>query len=82
MIPSLSVETELVTVPLNGDTWTIEWLGDCGGILEGSALPGEGYSFIAAHNTLNDTEFGPFAMISSTLPDLYEANCMFCVITA
>ena len=28
-------------------------------------MPGEGYSFIAAHNTLNDTEYGPFAMLGT-----------------
>ena len=64
MIPSLDVDSELVTVPLNGDTWPVEWLGDRSGILDGSALPGNGFSMIAAHNTLNDTEFGPFAMLS------------------
>ena len=64
MIPALDVDSELVTVPLNGDTWPVEWLGERSGILDGSALPGKGFSMIAAHNTLNDTEFGPFAMLS------------------
>ena len=65
MIPSLNVEMELVTIPMNNNSWAVEWLGDRGGILEGSAMPGEGYSFIAAHNTLNDTEYGPFAMLGT-----------------
>lgn len=64
-IPSLDVETELVTVPLTGDAWPVEWLGDRAGVLEGSALPGKGISLVAAHNTLNDTEFGPFALLNS-----------------
>lgn len=63
MIPSRDVDTELVTVPLRDGSWAVEWLGSCGGILEGSALPGEGYSIVAAHNTLNDTEYGPFALL-------------------
>ena len=40
-------------------------LGTDGGILEGSALPGEGLSVIAGHNTLNDTDYGPFALLST-----------------
>ena len=31
--------------------------------LEGSALPGNGISVVAAHNTLNNSEYGPFAML-------------------
>lgn len=65
MIPSLGVDMELVTVPLNDSSWPVEWLEGRGGILENSALPGEGYSFVAAHNTLDDTKYGPFAMLGS-----------------
>ena len=32
---------------------------------EGSALPGEGAVILAAHNHLNDTESGPFALLAS-----------------
>ena len=45
-----------------------EWLGADAGILAGSALPGEGLSVIAAHNTLNDTAYGPFALLSTMEP--------------
>ena len=65
MIPSLDVDSELVTVPQSGDSWAVEWLGDRTGILEGSALPGEGLCAAAAHNTLNDEEFGPFALLGT-----------------
>ena len=65
MIPSLDVDSELVSVPLNGDSWAVEWLDDRAGVLEGSALPGEGFSIVAAHNTLNDTEYGPFALLGT-----------------
>ncbi len=43
----------------------MEWLGGYSGILEGSALHGEGIGLVAAHNTLNDTEIGPFAFLST-----------------
>ena len=33
-------------------------------MLSGSAMPGEGYTMVAAHNHLNTTEAGPFAMLS------------------
>ena len=74
-IPTLNLETELVTVPLMDDSWQVAWLGNRAGILEGSALPGEGYSFIAAHNTLNSEEYGPFALLSTmAINDLITVN--------
>ena len=33
--------------------------------MEGTALPGEGYSLIAGHNTLNESEYGPFVRLNS-----------------
>lgn len=75
MIPSLNVDMELVFIPRDNNSWAVEWLGDRGGILEGSALPGDGYSFVAAHNTLNDTEYGPFAMLGALeVNDLITIN--------
>ena len=65
MIPSLDVDSEMVRVPLADDTWPVEWLGDRAGLLSGTAFPGEGTSLVAAHNTLNDTDYGPFAMLYS-----------------
>lgn len=74
-IPTLNLETELVTVPLMDATWQVAWLGNHAGLLEGSALPGEGYSFIAAHNTLNSEDYGPFALLSTMEPnDLIIVN--------
>ena len=65
MIPSLDLDSELVSVPMDGNSWAVEWLDDRGGVLEGSALPGEGFSVVAAHNTLNDMEYGPFALLGT-----------------
>ena len=62
-IPRFGIETDLTIMPLNGNSWAAEWLGDRAGVMEGSSLPGEGISLIAGHNTLNDTEYGPFARL-------------------
>ena len=45
------------------DGYPVQDLGNDAGLLEGFALPGSGISVIAAHNTLNEEEFGPFASI-------------------
>ena len=65
MLPTLDREIGLVTMPREGNSWAAAWLGSDAGILEGSALPGEGLSVIAGHNTLNDTDYGPFALLST-----------------
>lgn len=62
-IPGLNVFSEIVTVPVTDEGYAVAWLGNDAGLLEGSALPGEGISVIAGHNTLNAEEFGPFAAI-------------------
>jgi LPXTG-site transpeptidase (sortase) family protein len=64
-IPTLELDMELVDVPLEDKTWRVEWLGESAGLLSGSSLPGEGLSIIAAHNTLNSTAYGPFALLST-----------------
>ena len=68
MLPTLDADIELATVPREGNTWAAAWLGANAGILEGSALPGEGLSIIAAHNTLNDTQYGPFVLLAAMEP--------------
>ena len=62
-IPTLGVLSEIVEVPVLGNDYAVEWLGDSVGMLEGSAQPGEGTVILAAHNHLNDTESGPFALL-------------------
>ena len=59
----LSVQTELVRVPAADGKYAVTWLGNAAGLLEGSALPGEGRAVIAGHNHLNTTEAGPFALL-------------------
>ncbi|MBQ6503365.1 MAG: sortase [Flexilinea sp.] len=68
-IPSLSAAAEIVLVPLTDGEYPVTWLGENAGLLEGSALPGEGQSVITGHNHLNTTAAGPFAGLSSLEPD-------------
>lgn len=63
-IPSLDVKADVVTVPYVNGEYPVEWLGMQAGMLEGSAKPGEGYTILTGHNTLNTTEVGPFAFLS------------------
>lgn len=67
-IPSLNVMSEITTVPLRDGEYPVEWLGMDSGLLSGTALPGQGTSVIAAHNTLSAEEYGPFAMIFDLEP--------------
>lgn len=69
MLPTLDLDLSLVTVPRQENSWAVAWLGDSAGILEGSSLPGKGLSIIAAHNTLNDTAYGPFALLGTLEPE-------------
>lgn len=64
-IPSLSVVVDILKVPYENGEYSVDWLGDSVGLLEGFAMPGEGYTILAGHNHLNTTEVGPFAFLSS-----------------
>ena len=64
-IPSLSVSADMVKVPNVEGEYPITWLDDKVGLLEGFAMPGEGYTVLTGHNHLNNTESGPFALLSS-----------------
>lgn len=64
-IPSLNVESNMVEVPTENDSWAVEWLGKNIGLLQGSAKPGEGIAYAAGHNHLNNTETGPFLALGS-----------------
>lgn len=64
-LPLLDVTTQLVWVPLTDNRWEVKWLEDRGGVLEGSAIPGEGITMIAAHNHLTNQRIGPFLFIGN-----------------
>ncbi len=64
-IPSLGVTSEIVFVEFGEDSYPLEWLGMDTGLLEGTSLPGEGFSVLAAHNSLDAETAGPFALIST-----------------
>ncbi len=63
-LPSIDVKTKMVGIPHTDDNWPVEWLGNDAGVLEGSSKPGEGITYIAAHNHLNNLQAGPFLFIS------------------
>lgn len=73
LIPELNIVSPIVTVPKTDEGYPVLELGDNAGLLEGSALPGSGISVIAAHNTLNTEEYGPFALIR----ELSEGDVFF-----
>lgn len=64
-LPSVDIKADLVQVPEENDSWSVEWLGNNAGLLEGSALPGEGPCFVVGHNHLNSMAAGPFLYIST-----------------
>lgn len=64
-LPTLDVMEPIITVPLEGDTYPVEWLESNIGMLEQSSLPGLGITVLAAHNHLNTTKAGPFLFIKT-----------------
>ena len=68
LIPTLSLSAEIVEVPADGGNYPVTWLGSATGLLEGSAIPGDGRSILTGHNHLNLTEAGPFSQLWSMDP--------------
>ncbi len=60
-IPSENLEAELLSVPYIDGDYPVRWLGSNAGVLEGF----EGATFIAGHNHLDDTGYGPFFALST-----------------
>lgn len=63
-IPAFDITSSIVGVPRVEDSWEVQWLGDKTGLLEGSDLPGEGLTVVAAHNHIDSGKAGPFAFLS------------------
>ena len=64
-IPGISVESKILEVPYVDNDYAVTWLSDAVGLLEGSSIPGKGTTVLVAHNHLNNTESGPFALLST-----------------
>jgi LPXTG-site transpeptidase (sortase) family protein len=66
-IPSLNVQSTIVGVPQNADkTWSVDWLGNDTGWLNGTAFPTwTGNSVLTAHVTNASGLAGPFAALKS-----------------
>ena len=62
-IPRLSVRTDVVTVPYQDGSYPVSGLKLETGLLDGSALPGDGISILTGHNHLDKAHAGPFARI-------------------
>ena len=63
-IPVIDSYAEIVTIPQNDDnSFAVDWLSDRAGLLEGSALPGQGTAVIAGHNHIDTGNAGPFAFL-------------------
>lgn len=62
-IPVLNIDTELTGVRGGNGSWDVEGLGERAGLLNGSYMPGQGLSVVAGHNTLSETEAGPFMQL-------------------
>ncbi len=65
MIPSLSVDSAVLSVPFVDNEYPVDWLKDSVGILEGSGQPGDGVIVLTGHNHIDNTEAGPFLAIGS-----------------
>ena len=63
-IPQLVLQTQIVGVSQQGNSWNVNWLTTAVGHLEGTAYPTHlGNSVIAGHINLPDGTSGPFANI-------------------
>ena len=62
-IPALDLMETIVSVPKTDGAYPVDRLGSEIGLLDGSALPGEGFSVLTGHNHLNSTEAGPFLFL-------------------
>ena len=65
MIPGLDLSSSIVSVERSNGGYALEQLGNNIALLADMADPGKGISILAAHNTLDEETFGPFAMIHS-----------------
>lgn len=65
LIPSLDISSSIVYVESGENGYPVQWLEGDTGLLADSSLPGEGFSILAAHNTLDADTFGPFALINA-----------------
>lgn len=72
-IPAIDSNSQIVSLPLTDTGFAADWLGKDAGLLQGSNLPGEGISIIAAHNHLSTGETGPFLF----LMDLQQKDRIF-----
>ena len=80
-IPSLSVSSSVVSVPVQDRTWNLRWIGSDVAYLEGTGSPGQGNLVLAAHITLWGGGDGPFRRLFTLRPGeqvtIYSGNQVF-----
>ncbi len=64
-IPTLNISSDIVAVERWNGYYPVEWLEHFAGVMADAAIPGQGISVIVGHNTINEAEFGPFALIGT-----------------
>lgn len=67
-IPSLDLSLDMVLVSAADGEYPVAELADKAGLLEGTDMPGEGWSVLVGHNTLNDIDYGPFVRVGMLEP--------------
>ena len=63
-IPEIGLQTEIVSIPRQANSWGVDWLTTSVGHLDGTAYPTHvGNSVLAGHVNLPDGSNGPFAAV-------------------
>ena len=62
-IPVLNVTEPILAVTKTDEGYPVEGLGNAVGLLDGTALPGKGFSVLTGHNHLSTMEAGPFLFL-------------------
>ncbi len=69
VIPKINLESPIILSPLENNSWKVDHLGQSVGYLEQTAQPGSNSNFVlAAHVTLANGSYGPFASLSMLAP--------------
>ena len=63
MIPVLNVMEPIAIIAKTDEGYPLEGLGNTIGLLDGTSLPGNGFSVLTGHNHLNTEEAGPFLFL-------------------
>lgn len=82
VIPRMSLDAPILLAPIENQTWKVDHLRQEIGHLEGTAKPGSNSNIVlAAHVTLEDGSYGPFAGLGNLNPgdtiEVYDGSSRF-----